>query len=383
MRGEASSLSLAQQVVRRYDLLDDDDKTGFFELLLAEFSPDEAAVKSAIAGYESAPGPDTVQQLAFVTEAPRLALLRAVNIAEGGTATVLQMRADCLDAARTTPHLAPVERDLGHLMASWFNRGFLSLQRIDWQTPAAVLEKLIEYEAVHEIRGWEDLQRRLADDRRCFGFFHPSLPGEPLIFVEVALTVGLQGSIHAVLDAPVPDDPANAVYDTAIFYSITNCQVGLRGVPLGNFLLKRVTDELHASVPSVRTFSTLSPIPGYVDWVAAGGGGLDAPVAAAVSGGGPIEHAHRDPVMRSCAHYLLHAKRGAQPLDPVARFHLRNGARLERINWAGDTSPKGIGESYGMLVNYMYEPESLTGNHEAYMNDYAVAHSAAVTRLVS
>lgn len=383
MRGEASSTSLAEQVVRRYGLLAAEERATFFGFLLDEFSPDPADIETAVAAYQADPNPRTAQALGEATESARIPLLRAINTAEGGIQCLLTMRTDCLAAARADEHLGPVEADLANLMRSWFNRGFLRLDRISWETPASVLEKLIEYEAVHEIQGWPDLQRRLEHDRRCYGFFHPSLPGEPLIFVEVALTHGLASSIQTLLHPEVPDPTMGGDWDTAIFYSITNCQPGLTGIPLGNFLIKRVTDELHHELDTLTTFSTLSPIPGYVRWVRATGGGLSAPARAAVAAAAEVAEASRDELLSSCAKYLVREKRRVQPLDPVARFHLRNGARLERINWAGDVSVKGLGESHGMLVNYVYDPAELSDNHEAYVNDYRVRHSDAVASLLA
>ncbi len=382
MRGEVAATSLAAQVVRRYKTLTPADRAAFFTFLVEAFSPDPSAIDAAIAAYRDDPGPTTAQALSSAAEAPRLRLFRSINTAPGGIDTLLAWRADVLMAARLDPRLAPLERDLAHLLGSWFNRGFLRLHRIDWSTPATVLEQLIEYEAVHEIRGWDDLRRRLEHDRRCFGFFHPLLPDEPLIFVEVALTVGLPGSIQLLLDAPVPPDDLAPEYDAAIFYSITNCQPGLQGIPLGDFLIKHVTEELESAIPSLRLFSTLSPIPGYVRWVRDTGGGLSPDVAAAVTAvDAKIDDAFRAEVVGSCARYLVHAKRDLEPLDAVARFHLRNGARLERLNWAGDISAKGIEESYGLLVNYVYDPDEVAENHEAYANDYRVAHSDAVAAL--
>ena len=382
MRGEASSTSLAEQVVRRYGLLDSAERVTFFEFLLEEFSPDPADIDAAVAAYQAEPGPTTAQALGTATESARIPLLRAVNTADGGIQCLLTMRTDCLAASRGDERLAPVEADLATLMRSWFNRGFLRLDRISWETPASVLEKLIEYEAVHEIQGWPDLQRRLEHDRRCYGFFHPSLPGEPLIFVEVALTHGLASSIQTLLDPDVPDPTMGGDWDTAIFYSITNCQPGLTGIPLGNFLIKRVTDELHHELDTLTTFSTLSPIPGFNRWVTETGGGLADDVADLAVGSAEPSADARDELLAACARYLVEAKRRVQPLDSVARFHLRNGARLERINWAGDISAKGMGESHGMLVNYVYDPTELADNHEAYVNEYRVRHSDAVSDLL-
>lgn len=370
LRDEAAARSLAELVVRRYANLtragDDEAKRSFFGFLVREFAPDPTALANAVAAYQAAPDATTAHELWAAAEAPRLDLFRSINLADDGIHTLLTMRADVLRLRDDL--LAPAERDLGYLLGSWFNRGFLELRAIDWQTPAETLEKLIEYEAVHEIRGWDDLRRRLEHDRRCYGFFHPSLPNEPLIFVEIALVHGLATRIADVIDAPVPDDDltdpdGTNPADTAIFYSITNCQAGLRGIPLGDFLLKQVTEELQATVPSLVQFSTLSPVPGLRRWVDAESIDVDA---------------SDDGLRRLTAEYLLTAKRKDEPRDPVARFHLRNGARLEQINVGGDPSAKGDAESFGVLVNYLYDPEHLAENHEAYINEFRVAHSPTV-----
>ena len=278
------------------------------------------------------------------------------------------MRADLLRFKDTS--LSSVEKDLEYLLSSWFNRGFLELQSIDWQTPAKTLEKLIEYEAVHEIRGWDDLRRRLEHDRRCYGFFHPSLPDEPLIFVEVALLHGLATKIADVIDAPIPSNEATDPFlpDTAIFYSITNCQAGLRGIPLGDFLLKQVISELQATVPSLNQFSTLSPIPGLRRWMDEENIEIET---------------SKDDLEKLTATYLLTAKRNNKPRDPVARFHLRNGAQLEQINIDGDLSPKGQSESFGVLVNYIYDPETVAENHEAFINENRLVVNPKISALIS
>ncbi len=371
---EAAVRSLAELVVRRYAALsredDDEAKIAFFAFLVEEFGPDIAEVTAAIQRWQADPDPVTIHRLWTATEAPRLELFRSINLAADGIHTLLTMRADLLRLR--DDRLAPAEADLAYLLGSWFNRGFLELRAIDWHTPAETLEKLIEYEAVHEIRGWNDLRRRLETDRRCYGFFHPSLPAEPLIFVEIALVHGLATRITDVIDAPVPDedlaDPHGSnPADTAIFYSITNCQDGLRGIPLGDFLIKQVTEELRATVPSLTRFSTLSPVPGLRRWVDDEGVAVDA---------------SDEGLRRLAARYLLTAKRRGAPRDAVARFHLRNGARLERINVDGDPSAKGESESFGVLVNYLYDPETLAENHEAYVNEGRVTHSPAVGALL-
>jgi malonyl-CoA decarboxylase len=343
-----------------------------------------------------------------------------MNLSPGGTAALVAMRKEVLGRLREEPVLRPLDSDLRHLFASWFNRGFLELRRIDWQTPAAVLEKLIAYEAVHEIQGWDDLRRRLAPDRRCFGFFHPALPGEPLIFVEVALVQGLSSAIQPLLARDGGEDAARereARADTAIFYSISNCQEGLRGVSFGNFLIKQVVEELKAELPQLTRFATLSPVPGFRRWLEKHLASANEPGniallreeerAALASAGAPEEgltaaawllaqlnterwwedaasaEMLRQPVLRLCAVYLTSSLDQKRPADPVARFHLGNGARLERIHWLANTAPRGIQESYGVMVNYLYDPATIEANHEAFVREAIVARSPAVDTLLS
>jgi malonyl-CoA decarboxylase len=306
-----------------------------------------------------------------------------LNMGPDGTASIIAMREDLRELLGANPHLKPVDGDLLHLLQSWFNRGFLQLERISWKTPAFILEKLIAYEAVHEIQDWEDLHRRLADDRRCFAFFHPALPDEPLIFVEVALTKGLANSIQELLLAPIPMSEFQFKPDAAIFYSINNCQPGLAGVSFGDFLIKQVTDSLAEEIPSLKQYATLSPIPGFRKWLneqnfseteRASLSRLDDPTV--------YKDDLKPLLMHLCASYLLNAKRGDEPRDPVARFHLRNGASLEQINWLGDRSEKGFRESAGLLVNYLYDRKAVARNHELYVNDNEIVHSSAVEQLV-
>jgi malonyl-CoA decarboxylase len=279
------------------------------------------------------------------------------------------------------PHYAGIDSDLGHLLNSWFNRGFLVLQRIDWRTPALVLEKLIQYEAVHAIQGWPDLRRRLQADRRCYAFFHPALPDEPVIFIEVALTRGMSSRVQPLLDLASPvADPAAA--NCAIFYSITNCQEGLRGVSFGNLLIKQVAEDLGREFSRLKTFATLSPIPGFRKWLAAIA--EEQPAVAALLARLDAPHWFEDgdaarelqrQLVRLCAHYLLNAKIGREPLDPVMRFHLGNGARMERLNWLGDTSEMGMRRSAGLMVNYVYRLDDLERNHEAYARERHIVAS--------
>ncbi|MEO1293158.1 MAG: malonyl-CoA decarboxylase [Pseudomonadota bacterium] len=336
--------------------------------------------------------PDALADLVATTEARRQELLRRLNFAPGGTEALVRMRSALLSAVKDNENFKRVDADFQHLLASWFNRGFLVLRPIDWNTPAQILEKIIEYEAVHEIDSWDELRRRLQPaDRRCFAFFHPAMPNEPLIFVEVALTGDIASSIQDVL-APTRDIIAPGDATTAVFYSISNCQRGLKGVSFGNFLIKQVAQDLGRALPGLKTFVTLSPVPGFGRWVrdtakAAGGG----PAAEALTMTADMSWA-RDPekaeaakagIMALAAEYFLEAKRGdGQPLDPVARFHLSNGASLARINWLADTSAKGLAQSFGVMVNYLYELDQVEAHHEDYAEQRTVHSSRTVRGLL-
>ena len=390
-KGEASVVTLARRTLDAFARLDADGREAFFAFLRGDLGAEPAVLDAALERYRASPDPETAAALAAAAEPRRQELLRLMNTAPDGTRDILAMRAAVLDALPRRPDLKLVDDDFVHMLRSWFNRGFLDLHRIDWRTPALVLEKIIAYEAVHQILDWDDLRRRLEADRRCFGFFHPSLPDEPLIFVEVALCEGLAGSVTDLLFGEV-DREVDA--DTAIFYSISNCQRGLAGVSFGNFLIKQVVRELATENPKLCTFATLSPVPGFRKWLVRearegrlpsapgdGDGGLDGIETSEWSpGGAPGEHL-RARLSRLCAHYLLHAKRGSHPLDPVARFHLRNGARLERINWMSDPSPTGLRQSAGLMVNYVYDEATVVANHEAYVNEGRIAHSREIAAL--
>ena len=380
-RGEASVVTLARGALDAFARLDGGGRRELFRFLTRELGPEPAALARAVEAYREAPGPETAAALARAAEPPRRDLLGLLNTSPNGMSDLLAMREALLDALPELPELRPLDEDFLHLLRAWFNRGFLELRRIDWHTPAIVLEKIIEYEAVHQILDWEDLRRRLGADRRCFGFFHPSLPDEPLIFVEVALCRGLASSVQDLIFGEVePDLEA----DTAVFYSISNCQRGLVGISFGNFLIKQVVHELAAEMPGLRTFATLSPIPGFRKWLA---GAAREGRRADEGGLGDVEGADWPSddlgprVLRLCARYLLHEKRGRQPLDPVARFHLRNGARLERLNWMADPSASGLAQSGGVMVNYVYDEAEVVANHEAYVNEGRIAHAAAVAAL--
>ena len=388
--GEASGTALASQILDSYLALNDDERLGALLLLDTAFAPDADTLSAAARSYADNPDDDTYRALANAIEAPRQELFRRLNMAPGGTTAIVGMRQLVLARLREHPELKPFEHDLKHLLASWFNRGFLQFEQIDWRTPAVILEKLIAYEAVHEIQGWDDLRRRLADDRRCFGFFHPALPDEPLIFVEVALTHGLAGEIHTLIDT-APDEQKKQQPDTAIFYSISNCQTGLAGISFGNFLIKQVADAVKKEFPGITQFATLSPIPGFrkwlddvlvrdtPDWLSEDD--IDLLNRSDWRDNELIRQPLKPALMNLCARYLVEEKRNGRPLDPVARFHLGNGASVERLNWAADLSDKGIEQSTGMMVNYLYDSEQIVRNHEAYVRDGIVAASSAVTKL--
>jgi malonyl-CoA decarboxylase len=386
-RGESSGERVAAEVLAAYQALDEPGRAAFFDLLISEFSPDPEQVGRAADAYRQDPSPLNLEHLLAVVEPPRQGLFRRLNLAPNGMQTLVGMRERLLAAVEHNPEWAPIEADLDHLLTSWFNRGFLHLRRIDWRTPAIILEKLIEYEAVHEIQGWQDLRRRLEADRRCYAFFHPALRDEPIIFVEVALTRGMSAKVQPLLDLNAAVlDPSRA--NCAMFYSITNCQEGLRGVPLGSFLIKKVAEDLGRELPHIRTFATISPVSGFREWLhdlhpkhpALGG------LVPKLSGTDwqrnkeAAEAVHRE-LVPLCAYYLLQVRHGKKPADPVARFHLRNGARLERINWPADTSAAGLERSFGLMVNYVYRLDDIERNHEMYMKEYKIPASRDIESL--
>jgi malonyl-CoA decarboxylase len=303
-------------------------------------------------------------------------LLRRLNQAPGGTADLVAMRVDLMAAAKAEPDLGRVDLDFRHLFASWFNRGFLVLRRIGWESPANILEKIIAYEAVHEIHSWADLRRRLEPpDRRCFAFFHPAMPDDPLIFVEVALTQGIPGAIGPLLAEERRPLPPGKV-DTAVFYSISNCQAGLRGISFGNSLIKQVVDVLGREVAGLKTFVTLSPIPGLSRWIE-----TQDEAARAMLGADPAT-LEPETLRRLAARYLLEAKaKDGAPLDPVARFHLGNGAEVHEIHASADLSAKGRQQSCGAMVNYLYDPARVEQNHEAFATHQTIAATRGVKAL--
>ncbi|HXQ50448.1 MAG TPA: malonyl-CoA decarboxylase [Stellaceae bacterium] len=410
--GEVSSRARAAALGRTYLALNEDGRERFLRVLATEFDIDRGAVQATWERLRRAKNDDermrTERALRRALDAPRIKLLTQFNALPEGVKFLVDMRAELMALARKDASLAALELDLKGLLASWFDIGFLEVKRITWDSPASLLERLTGYEAVHAIRSWKDLKNRLEADRRCFAYFHPRMPDEPLIFVEVALTQGMADDVQLLLDETAPlGDPAAA--DTAIFYSISNCQRGLTGISLGDFLIKRVVDQLAAELPHLRTYATLSPIPGFRAWVekhlAGDGEDILTPSERKLFDALPIDPAerqlrsllarngwHKDdafaqavrgPLLRLAARYVLHEKTPAgRALDAVAHFHLSNGARVERFNWRADLSAKGLQQSYGVMVNYLYRLADIEANHEAYTGEGRVSAATPILRLV-
>jgi malonyl-CoA decarboxylase len=411
--GEVTSRARAAELGRTYLALNEAGRERFLRLLASEFDTDHAAVDrcctALAAAGELSERIAAERALRAALLPPRVTLLRQFNALPEGVKFLVDRRAELIAIANGDPVLRGLADDLRDLLANWFDIGFLELRRITWDAPASLLEKLIAYEAVHEIRGWTDLKNRLEADRRCFAFFHPRMPDEPLIFVEVALVSGIAGNIGALLDETAPMGNPQAA-DAAIFYSISNCQSGLVGISFGDFLIKRVVDALAAELPRLKTFATLSPLPGFRSWLAAEAerGALLLPAEAkaveAVAAGmdaasaddallrlldrpewvddAKIAAALREPLLRLAARYLLHARAASgRALDPVGHFHLSNGARVEQLDWLGDRSPKGLQQSAGIMVNYLYRLGDIEANHEAYRDEGRVAASSTVRGL--
>ena len=365
----------------RYQELREGGRETFFDALGTNFSPSPESVGHAADAYRYDPTPENLIRLQDAAQSARQELFRRLNAAPGATAALVEMRRLVLKGVAQHPQWKPIDNDLLHLLRSWFNRGFLRLQKIDWHTPAIVLEKLMQYEAVHAIQGWGDLRRRLEADRRCFAFFHPQLPDEPLVFIEVALTRGMSARVQPLLEVGSSISSGDEA-DSAMFYSITNCQEGLRGISFGNQLIKQVAEDLKREFPHLRRFATLSPIPNFRRWLEKNApADILARIAEPAWHVGEVPEALEKDLLRLCAYYLVRAKEGEEPLDPVARFHLANGASLERLNWLGDASEQGMARSVGVMANYVYWLAELERNHERYFREHLVSASSAVEKL--
>jgi malonyl-CoA decarboxylase len=408
--GEASARARVATLASLYRSVNDEGRGHLLGLLVEEFGPDELAVNSAIQAYLDTRGTARRQaesQLRVALGSPRIRIVKQFNLLPDGVKFLVDVRADLLRYLAEKPELEVLDEELSSLFGSWFDIGNLELRRISWNSPAMLLEKLIAYEAVHEIQSWTDLRNRLDSDRRCYAFFHPRMPDEPLIFVEIALVKEMAGNIHHLLDESAPAFDPHAA-QAAIFYSISNTQAGLRGVSFGGFLIKRVVETLSADFPNLKVFATLSPVPGFRRWLDEQAKAKDPDFFGKQERTKLTEEADlRDPhealaqlllrgfaaeahppeslkatLLRLCAHYLVEAKEGNRPLDPVARFHLGNGARLERIHWLADTSPRGIKQAAGVMVNYQYKLDEIEDNHEAYAREGRVVIGDAVKRLL-
>ncbi len=380
--GEVSARARTVGLGHVYLELNETGRERFLRLLATEFALDETRLGKAIDAYQKTSSTSSAKAQQGLRDAlvtPRSIILRQLSALPDGFKFLVNLRADLLPLIGEDAALAALESDLKAILTAWFDVGLLDLVEINWNSPAALLEKVIAYEAVHSIRSWEDLKNRVDADRRIYAFLHNKMPLEPLIFVQVALVKGLADSVQVILDESQPViDIVEA--DTAIFYSISNAQKGLAGIPFGNFLIKRVVEKLGREMPRIRHFSTLSPVPGFMAWLAK----QDKPLYDTLQGDwwkSKEAQTHKPALMQACARYLAHEKKNGKALDPVAHFHLSNGARLERINWMGDTSPKGLKQSAGIMVNYYYALEAIDENHEDYVTEGKVAASRGVSQL--
>lgn len=370
-RGEASGVALASEILKRFNVASQNEKRDYLVTLTRDYGIAQEALLKASQDYIAAPTPQKALELHYAAEPKRQEVLRRLNLAPKGTLNLIRMREELFNHLKNIPELQDLDDDFRHLFTSWFNRGFLSLKQIDWQTPANILEKIIKYEAVHAIRDWDDLRARIEpQDRRLFAFFHPQINDEPLIFVEVALTNAMPDNIATLLQKEREETPLEHI-NTACFYSISNCQEGLRGISFGNFLIKQVVENLSNEIPALKTFVTLSPVPSLKTFIKSEINPLNASIE------------EKSQLKRMTADFLLNAKNKHQrPQDPVARFHLGNGATLERVNVGADLSEKGLTESHGMMVNYLYNLKTIVENHENFAESGAIAVSSSVLSLL-
>jgi malonyl-CoA decarboxylase len=410
--GEMAARRRAESIAAAYRAADTRQRAAMLNLITHEFAPDRDELERAIAAIRTAINDVELSRaearLRIALDAPRATFLTQFNLLADGVKFLVDLRADLLDLLPKEPALEVLKVELDGLLERWFDPGFLELRRITWQSPALILEKLMAYEAVHPIASWSDLRNRLDTDRRCYAFFHPRLPEEPLIFVEIALLKGMPVTVQALLDEKAPvQDPATA--DTAIFYSISSTQKGLRGISFGNLLLKRVIEALQQDLARLQVFATLSPIPGFRRWLESAladrrpllPAADRAKLATAVGHANPdtvladvlareswhsdsrMTDALREPMEKLCARYLLQEKSGSQPLDAVAHFHLSNGAHVSRIFWLADTSARGLSQSCGLMVSYRYALSEVDRNHEQFLHNGRVPAARRVQRLLT
>ena len=392
-KGAAFGITVARDITDLYHTLSPDNKLLFFKKINEKFKPDHNKVNSAIETYKREQNDKNLFKLFITSEGKRRELFRRVNMSPNGISTIVSLREDLLQILNDNKDLKPLDNDLRELFKSWFNPGFLKLTKITWDTKAAVLEKIIQYERVHKIKDMNELKRRLGEDRRFFSYFHPALDDEPIIFVQVALTNGLGKSIQEIMK---PTTGNEKKYDTATFYSISNCQEGLTRVTLGNFLIKRVIYEIQEELPNIKNFGTLSPITGFRDWFTT----LDEGVIQNILGKIPYSTvsflrssslkvgdgrivSNKKAIIKLVAHYLMNEKNKKDlPINDVCRFHLGNGAIIEDIVINANVSEVGFNRSFGVMVNYLYELKNIEKNHEDYVNNKNIIISDKLKKLI-
>ena len=392
-KGAAFGITVARDITNLYQTLDIEKKLIFFKKINEKFKPSHSKVSEAIDIYKKTQNEKNLFNLFIISEGKRRELFRRMNMSPNGISTIVTLREDLLKVLKDNPDLKNLDNDLKELFKSWFNPGFLKLEKITWDTKAAVLEKLMKYERVHEIKNMDELKRRLGEDRRFFSYFHPALEDEPIIFVQVALTNGLGKSIQEIMK---PRTKGEKKYDTATFYSISNCQEGLSRVTLGNFLIKRVVYEIQEELPNIKNFGTLSPIPGFADWFSY----LDENKIRTIIKGIPYENisflksadlkigdgriiSNKDTIIKLVAHYLINEKNHkGLPINDVCRFHLGNGAIIDDIVLNANISDVGLKRSFGVMVNYLYELKNIEKNHEDYINTKKITFSDKIKKFV-
>jgi len=391
-KGVASGIAIAREISEIYLSLSKEDKKKFFIAVDEKFKPNlEAAEKKSLEFIKNK-NTNTLKELSSLAEGNRQEFIRRMNMAPNGTAFLVSMREDLLRFVLEDSSLSNLDEDFRHLFRSWFNPGFLRLERITWDTKAAVLERIISYEKVHKIKDMTDLKRRLDEDRRFYAYFHPVLPDEPLIFVQVAFTQGLASSVQDIIKPMTPNQPKA---DTATFYSISNCQQGLTSVTLGNFLIKRVVYEIQQENPKIKHFGTLSPLPGFAEWV----NYVEENKLRSILGsedyekvkflrstdikiGDPRIIEHKKIIKKLTIHYLIKEKVNGKPVNAVTRFHLGNGASIENIVINGNISDYGYNESFGIMVNYIYHLDKLEKIHEEYISNHQISYSDKIKKYV-
>ena len=378
-KGAAFGITVARDITELYQTLSIENKILFFKSINEKYRPSFTKVNEAIDVYKNSQNEKTLSDLFKVSEGKRRELFMRMNMAPNGTSIIVSLREDLLKILKENRDLVSLDEDLKHLFKSWFNPGFLKLKKITWDTKAAILEKIIKYERVHHMKDMNELKRRLGEDRRFFSYFHPALDDEPIIFVQVALTNGLGRSIQEITKQSSGDEKK---YDTATFYSISNCQEGLSRVTLGNFLIKRVVYEIQEELPHIKNFGTLSPIPGFVDWFSY----LEESKIKNILGniknqdlmflkskdlkiGDKRIIDNKEAIIKLVSHYIVNEKNSdGFPVNDVSRFHLGNGAIVEDIIINANISDVGFKRSFGVMVNYLYELKNIEKNHEEYMN---------------